>query len=113
MAKPKKPIVPINDPKLRCALDKYESLSKAHTDIGKQKDAQKDVVATLLQGYRDEHGDDVRFKLGKLSVIITKNPGAPFISGSRLLELGVKPDIIAEATNRTPSESYRTTRETS
>ena len=111
MAK-KKPVVELNDPKLRAAVDRFEQLSKAKTDIEKQRDQAKDWLLELAEGYRAEHGDEPRFKLGKLSFIIVKGTSTPRIDPEKLLELGVTPKIILEATiPGTDWESARATRE--
>lgn len=111
-AKPKRPVVTLNDQKLHAALDKYQQLSQAETDIKKQRDVAKDTLFELIKDYREEHTDWPRFKLGKLSFIIVKGTSASRIDGDKLLELGVNPQIIQRATiPGTEWESARATRE--
>ena len=113
----KKPTMYLVDPQtLACAqaVDRVKKAIATLTKKGGPKDAAEDALNMAMEKYLAEFDPkEVRYcftsTLAAPRMVLTRtyNAGAPRIDREKLLERGVDPAIIDDATSRTPSEYWR------
>ena len=97
--------IAIEDEELLADLRRRERLLRSKREWDAKYKELKGRVMQRLRTYRDEFGDDtVFYVLEGATVSVTSSDGAARVSAERLLELGVAPEIIEQATNKTPYE---------
>ena len=92
----------VNDPRLAAVLWTLNNIRQQISPLRKAEDETKAEATQLLSGYLAESGAGVVHASDEVSVTIGNNPGQPRIDGQRLLELGVSPEIVQQATKRSP-----------
>ena len=98
--------VRINDPELDVAIRTFAHWRSERSKAEKLEKEAKETLAQMLSGPHKEHGADVYRTSDNVAVSMTYSSGQPRISGDRLMELGVTPDVIAQATSRNPYYQY-------
>lgn len=103
----KKQIVKVCDQKLNAVARKYEGLATTRKKVANDEEHAKTELTEAIKGHIAEHGTNVRFQTGRVVITPSVRSGQSRISGEKLLELGVSPDIIKQATTvGKPSVSY-------
>lgn len=104
-----KPTVKLND---KCVNARARSLALHSKNRKMVEDVEKDAKAKLaesLEGYIAENGV-AKFVTGNVTINVIEGTSNPRIDGERLLELGVSPEIVKQATiPGTPYYQYRVT----
>ena len=102
--KPEKPTVKINDPKVNAWARTYRALANDRKVLDEKEKEAKQMLGEAIEGYVSEHGV-ARFVTGNVTVNVIPLSGGN-INGTRLLELGVTPEVIAQATDSWESVRY-------
>jgi len=105
--KPPKTETRLLDQDLAMAIRKYHAIKESRKQMEKNEAELKDQMVKLLVPYEQEFGTDV-YLVNGAKVALVPNIGRAIISSDKLLEQGVDPEVIGNATSRTPYVQYNT-----
>ena len=98
--------VRLNDAELDAAAQDFYFSRNARLVAEKDEKADRERMLSSLDGHHKEHGAKVYRTSDRVAITLSERDGNPRIDGSKLLALGVDPDIIRQATERTPYTIY-------
>lgn len=97
----------LGDGRLAMAIRMYHASKEARKQAEATEKDFKDNMIKLLVPYEQEFGTDV-YLVNGAKVTLVPNIGRATISADKLLEQGVDPEVIGNATTRTPYTVYNT-----
>lgn len=115
-----KTVISLIDPTTEQAIREYHAVKKARSSLEKREKELKTQLAELMVRYQDEYQIDTDalpltvplaplwYSFNGAEIRPRSLTGAPRISGDKLLERGVDPEILAFATTSTPYTQYDT-----
>ena len=95
------------DNQLAMAIRKYHAIKEARKQIEKDEAKLKQDMVKLLARYEQEFGTDIYIASGA-KVTLVPNVGRPIVSAEKLLDQGMDPEVVGNATTRTPYITYTT-----
>jgi len=97
----------LGDQNLAMAIRRYHAIKEARKKMEKDEEELKAVMLKLLNPYKQEFGTDI-YVVNGAKVTLVPNIGQARISSQKLLDQGVDPEVVGNATTRTPYTVYDT-----